>query len=921
MKKITSKILSFFISPFFLGLIITVIFIKVSVEYYDSSDVDIKRSQMLSTLVRWHHWTVDMRMVNRGFRPGSDRVAVLAVDERALEQEGRWPWPRQKIAKVLSEVIRHGARVVAFDIIFAEPDENSATVTLNRLKKRIGGDPSLKELIEDELKVANSDPILAQTVETFSNRLVLGAYFDQLWLDFEPYQEQCLARLYESSTAFKNWDNELYKVVTFDDVSTIPEPFIGLLETQFDLIRETSTEEFCRDPQHKSLEGSCPDDLDPKTQRLLTLYVEQNQSRYCQRWLVSNRKEGENDELLGTLEELWPQIQEVEESFTGISFEDGIAEIKRKIVSHPIPLNGRWWMNLPMIAANTKHTGYFNAFQDPDGAIRRSQILSRSGNELVPSLALKAFMVDQGYSGALISIGQDAKGHKEGREVKVVKELSLTVDGEPTHKIPVNQHGELLINYAGPRYMFAHASVADVLNPNSDEMTITQRRFDAITSRFLENTEHKMKKSDFFKDKILVFGATATGIYDLRVTPFEENYPGVETHANVIDNMVRQDYLLNHSDEPVYMFALLLVLGILFSLTLSYLGAAPGLLLTLFSLLSIYYVDKNYLFEKGIIVSIVFPILLVLSNYVILTFYKYFTEERQKKELKGTFEKYVSPAIVNEVLADPSNVELGGRKVRLTVFFSDVRGFTTISEKLDPKTLSDLLNSYLTPMTNLVFANKGTLDKYMGDAIMAFFGAPIHYEDHAKCACRCALQHIEKLKGLQREFRQKGLPPIDIGIGLNTGEVSVGNMGSNTVRNYTVMGDSVNLGSRLEGINKQYGTRIIISEFTYEEVKDSFVAREIDWVRVKGKALPVKIYELMGEHRIDEEAQKMVHEFNVGFKLYHDQKWKEASEAFSRGLTVTPDDPVCQLYLERCAEYLETPPPSDWDGVYVMTTK
>ncbi|MGZ3723514.1 MAG: adenylate/guanylate cyclase domain-containing protein, partial [Bdellovibrionales bacterium] len=314
-------------------------------------------------------------------------------------------------------------------------------------------------------------------------------------------------------------------------------------------------------------------------------------------------------------------------------------------------------------------------------------------------------------------------------------------------------------------------------------------------------------------------------------------------------------------------------------------------------------------------------IFLVLTLYVALTFYRYLTEERNKKELRQTFQKYVSPAIVEEILAHPDNIELGGRKANLTVFFSDVRGFTTISEKLDPKALSDLLNSYLTPMTEIVFKNRGTLDKYMGDAVMAFFGAPIAYKDHAKYACRCALQSLEKLHELQQEYERKGLPSIDIGIGLNTGDVNVGNMGSQTVRSYTVMGDAVNLASRLEGINKQYGTRIILSEFTQAEVKDTFVTREVDWVRVKGKVLPVKIFELMGEEKVKSHVQETIKWFQEGYEYYHRKEWQTGLAAFSKALAVNPEDEVSKLYIQRCQDFLAEPPEDGWDGVFVMKSK
>ncbi|MDX9732357.1 MAG: adenylate/guanylate cyclase domain-containing protein, partial [Bdellovibrionales bacterium] len=340
-----------------------------------------------------------------------------------------------------------------------------------------------------------------------------------------------------------------------------------------------------------------------------------------------------------------------------------------------------------------------------------------------------------------------------------------------------------------------------------------------------------------------------------------------------------------------------------------------------------YLADIHILFADGYVVNISLPILTVFAVFVSTTSYKYFTEERKKRALKGTFAKYVSPAVVDEILKDPENIELGGKKVELTVMFSDVRGFTTISEKLDPRALSDLLNSYLTPMTDLVFETRGTLDKYMGDAIMAFWGAPIHFDDHAERAAHCALLMIKKLKELQQDYATRGLPAIDIGIGLNTGDMSVGNMGSNTVRSYTVMGDSVNLGSRLEGINKEYGTRIIVSEFTHAKIAKNYVTREVDWVRVKGKVQPVRIFELIGtkspmsDLAASSEMLALLPDFETGFRLYHQRNFAEAVTAFTQALNAKPDDFCSQLYIDRCQEYLDNPPPLDWDGVYTMKTK
>ena len=258
--------------------------------------------------------------------------------------------------------------------------------------------------------------------------------------------------------------------------------------------------------------------------------------------------------------------------------------------------------------------------------------------------------------------------------------------------------------------------------------------------------------------------------------------------------------------------------------------------------------------------------------------------------------------------------------MNLTIFFSDIRSFTSISESITPKELSDLLNQYLTPMTNLIFDNKGTLDKYMGDAIMAFWGAPIPSENHAKLACHCSLQMLKELEKLNVTLKEKGLPAINIGIGLNTGEASAGNMGSNIVRSYTVMGDNVNLASRLEGLNKEYGTKIIISEYTYEVVKDDFLCRMIDLVKVKGKERAVKIYELIAP--LSEQTKLLdMEEFDEGLRLYYLKQFDLALPLFEKASEKNPADLLPKIYAIRCNEFIYWPPEDGWDGVYEFKHK
>jgi len=877
-------------SAFKLGFIITLIFVWLTFSFFS---IDSSNSWIVQRLTELHQKSIDVRLRDRGPRPVSDRVAIVTVDELAEERIGRWPWPRGKIAEIIDLLVSYGAKVVAFDAVFVEPDKNQAVVSLSRLKDSKLAHGPLEDLLNTELSQANTDWVLAKAVERHSDHVVMGSYYDEAIDRFDPYQEYCGNLISQKTPQYLKLEKEEKPVVVVDsDTFTVPDIFKDLLNQHFGEI-ETQTKALW--------------DKEKRNPSDMARAVQVDQIRYCDRWLVTDGEE--KDETYSEIEKKWPELRKKAPGFETLSFEDAVNVIKNSTTRNELHRTGRWWMNLPIINEGSKHNAYFNAFLDSDGTVRKSSLIVRYGNVYASSLALKSVLVANDWN-AVINLDRDPTDPTS----KLISKLSLIdSEGNEVQTLPVDGQGRLLINYAGPDRSFPHLSVAELFNKRNDA-TISIRKKEGVV-------KETVNKPEFLKNKILVFGATSTGTYDLRVTPFSENYPGVETHANLIDNILQQSYLVNHHDEGPKMVLTLFTLGLFLSLLLAQMGAVYGLGVTLSILGAIYAIDRFYFFKSGIIVTIILPILLVLSIYVCLTFYKYMTEERKKKAIRGTFEKYVSPAIVNEVLKNPENVLLGGRKEKMTVIFSDVRGFTTISEKLDPQVLSSVLNRYLTPMTALVFKNKGTLDKYMGDAIMAFFGAPIHYPDHAKMACLCALDMINLLPKINEEFKKQGLPTIEIGIGINTGEMSVGNMGSETVRSYTVMGDAVNLGSRLEGINKTYGTRIIISEFTYLEVKDDFVAREVDWVRVKGKMQPVRIFELMALKSSNFGGMKLVEYFEKGFENYHKQDWDNAINYFSRALQVHPADAPSKLYLERSSTYKNSPPPKNWDGVFEMKTK
>jgi adenylate cyclase len=385
--------------------------------------------------------------------------------------------------------------------------------------------------------------------------------------------------------------------------------------------------------------------------------------------------------------------------------------------------------------------------------------------------------------------------------------------------------------------------------------------------------------------------------------------------------ILSENYL--HTFDYSWILFILLILGILVFLITRYLRTFWGVL-AVFLLAVAYFVFSFILFsDYSTIIEISTPILVIFLSFVGHTVYHYIVSQHEKRMITGAFSHYVPKKVVEQILADPDKLTLGGEERLVTIMFTDVAGFTSISEKLSPAQLVHLLNEYLTEMTDTVLEHEGIIDKYEGDAIMAEFGVPVSHDKHAFMACKAALDMQEKLKILRKKWKAEGKPQLRARIGINSGEVIVGNMGSRDVFDYTVMGDHVNLGSRLEGANKFYGTYIMISEFTYKYIKDDFYARELDLIRVKGKEKPIKVFELMAskEDKHSEQFLKLLEIYAKGLEYYKTQQWNEAVDSFDACLKLFPEDAPSTEYRSRCIEYKFNSPGPDWDGVTVMTEK
>ncbi len=552
---------------------------------------------------------------------------------------------------------------------------------------------------------------------------------------------------------------------------------------------------------------------------------------------------------------------------------------------------------------------------DPDGFYRRYLVGQTYNDRVYSSLAAEIYKVYTNLD--------------PGTEVENFPSYFLLGD----KKIPKYNSYSSLINYAGPSKTFPHYSFDSVLDDVDfdliDEFDLDS--FDDPGDLELE-IPPGLLHSGVLKDKIVLIGYTMQELHDEFPTPFLETRDtegrlvqaltnGVEIHANALNMILSERYL-----SPVpYMWQLIIIvlLSIVVYLIARYLTTFWGTIVTIVVAL-LYFGTSFWIFGKWSVILEINPALFViLFSFVGHNLYHYVLTQHERKMIQGAFSHYVPEKVVNQILQNPDSLKLGGEERVVSVMFSDVAGFTSISEKLSPAELVHLLNEYLTEMTEIVLAHDGIIDKYEGDAIMAEFGVPVHYENHAFLACTAALLMQKKLRYLRKKWEKENKPPLTARIGINTGEVIVGNMGSRNVFDYTVMGDHVNLGSRLEGANKFYGTHIMISEFTYAHVKDDFYARELDLIRVKGKEQPIKVYELIASKRdrLDENFAKMLVAYSKGLEHYKNQEWDDAIGSFESCLNLRPNDTPSSEYRSRCIEYKFNSPGPDWDGVTVMTEK
>jgi adenylate cyclase len=544
--------------------------------------------------------------------------------------------------------------------------------------------------------------------------------------------------------------------------------------------------------------------------------------------------------------------------------------------------------NLPQFLGNAASAGHFNPIIDSDGVVRRVPMIAELDGAYYEALSLAVVRTILGFPKVEPGYAPDRFLQRGYTGLEWLRVGPVTV--------PVDETASTLIPYRGRKFSFAYVSLADVLA----ERVPAER----------------------LKGRIALVGTTAPGLLDLRSTPVDNVFPGVEVHANLIAGMLDKNIKL----KPPYMLGaevlLLLVGGVALSLLIPVLAPLYATLLTVLGMALVTGLNVAIWAQADMVVPLAASILMTIALYTVNMAYGYFVEARSKRQFTELFGQYVPPELVDEMARDPEKYNMQPRAAELTILFSDVRGFTGISEALKPEELREYINEYLTDMSGIIRSrHRGTLDKYIGDAIMAFWGAPVEDAQHARNGVLAALDMQKECAILNEKFAARGWPTLKIGVGVNSGNVRVGDMGSQVRRAYTVMGDPVNVASRLEGRTKGYGVGILVGEATRSMVHD-VVFREVDRIKVKGKDEAVTIYEPLGlEGEVPRGLLDELKVWNQALRAYRAQQWDQFEVGLLNLQRMSPACGLYQAYAEKVAEKRRNPPPADWDGVTAFDEK
>ncbi|ASP40739.1 adenylate/guanylate cyclase domain-containing protein [Bacterioplanes sanyensis] len=539
--------------------------------------------------------------------------------------------------------------------------------------------------------------------------------------------------------------------------------------------------------------------------------------------------------------------------------------------------------NIEVLQNSAQHAGFVTTFVDGDGVVRRSPMLIAHQHALYPSLSLATVMTyllvdDVGI--ASVPVG----------ELSALHHLHLL-----DQHIRTDAAGRVIVPFRGKKGSYVYVSAAQLLAGQVD--------------------------SEILEGAIVLVGTSAQGLADLRTTPLQTQYPGVEVHANLIDGLLQGQFPYRPDWEAGALWVQTVLVGLLLSFLLPRLSPVLTVALCVACVLCVVALNYYWWATHGLDIRLAILLLLIFLLMLMSLADGFRREYLSRRRLRGMFDQYVPPAHIEHMMADPQQYQFDGESRTLTVLFSDIRNFTRISEQLSASELKQLLNRYFTPITRLIFDHDGTIDKYVGDMVVAFWGAPIADERHAHNAVAAALAILSVTETLSRRYEQQGLPAIRVGIGLNTGIMNVGDMGSAYRRSYTVLGDAVNLGSRLESITKYYQVPILVSEYTRQQAPE-FVYQLVDCIQVKGKEQAVRVYRpLCHRTQLNDNIEEQLAKQQHAYGLYLARQWNAAEQAFSVLADLYPTCRFYNLYVQRCREFISQPPEEGWNGVYHHSSK
>lgn len=537
---------------------------------------------------------------------------------------------------------------------------------------------------------------------------------------------------------------------------------------------------------------------------------------------------------------------------------------------------------LPELLHNAQGAGFMNTLADRDGVLRRTPLFISWQGNIYPQLALATLLkvFEDSIPDPVIKV---TRGGVESLKIKD------TI-------IPLESDGSLLLNYRGPGRTFPYISAARILE-------------DQIGPRKL-------------KGKIVFIGTSAAGLKDIRISPLDQVYPDVEAYATIVDNILSQDFISRPDWAPGLELAAILCFGLLTTILIGLSGPKLTLPVALISGLGAWQGGLWTLQTLNIWISPFFPIISLIGNFSILNLLKFWLSEREKRFFRSAFSKYVSKAVVDQIAESPEKLSLKGEEKEMSILFCDIRGFTTLSERLSPVQVTNLLNDYFTPVTRIITSNQGTLDKFIGDAVMAFWNAPLDVSDHRNLAIRSGLDMLEAVREMNTTFQDAYGLQLQIGIGLHCGLCRVGNMGSSDLFDYTIIGDSVNLTSRLEGLTKFYGVELLLSEDILTGSPTDLLIQDLDQVQVKGKNEPVRIYTVYPvENGALDLFQSELDSYHQALKQYRNRNFTQALELFTDLAQHHGEQKIYRLYQERCSLFLDEPPGEDWDGIFRHESK